>query len=446
MMPAMEVPQCYYFGPFAIDCNQRRLVRGGSTVQLTPKAFDLLMILLDSAGQTVTIDRLMGALWPDNEEANDATLRQHVLMVRRALGDRIRDPRYVVTDYGKGYRFVGAVSRGPSFLTQTLVEELCAAAREFRDSRSGTALRSALDLYQRALTIDGANPAALGGAALCRCLIADNLRDLPKPLLELAREQSDAALAGDADCADALLARAKIRLYYDWDFAGALVPVQRAISLAPHDRAALELKAWIFILAGRFAEAHSAIDECSREGDGPDFVRTYRGIALLRQRDYPAAIAELTAACAGSPHAVFARTCLGQALYLAGEVARALTEFDAVRLSSYDPFSVGEVDARFIAEAYALYVRFRSGDVSNAEASLERLRRLSQRQFVPALCFALAEIGRKRYGHALQQLRQSAENRENWYAQFRVEPFVDDVREQTQSPRHWTRGFCDMTT
>lgn len=221
MMPAMEVPQCYYFGPFAIDCNQRRLVRSGSTVQLTPKAFDLLLILLESAGQTVTIDRLMAALWPDNEEANDATLRQHVLMVRRALGDRIRDPRYVVTDYGRGYRFVGAVSPGPSFLTQTLVEELCAAAREFRDSRSGTALRSALDLYQRTLTIDGGNASALGGAAFCRCLIADNLRDLPKPLLELARVQSDAALSSDAGCADALLARAKIRLHYDWDFAGA---------------------------------------------------------------------------------------------------------------------------------------------------------------------------------------------------------------------------------
>ena len=311
MMPAMEVPQCYYFGPFAIDCNQRRLVRGGSSVQLTPKAFDLLVILLESAGQTVTVDRLMSALWPDNEEANDATLRQHVLMVRRALGDRIRDPRYVVTDYGKGYRFVGAVTSGPSFLTQTLVEELCAAAREFRDSRSGTALRSALDLYQRALTIDGASAGALGGAALCRCLIADNLRELPKPLLEFARGQSDVALSVDSDCVDALIARAKIRLHYDWDFAGALTSVQRAVSLAPEDRAALGLKTWILILSARFADAHSLIDEFSRKGEGSEFPRAYRGIALLYQREYPAAIAELTASCAGSPHAWFARTLSG---------------------------------------------------------------------------------------------------------------------------------------
>ena len=143
MIASMTAPPCYYFGPFAIDCNQRRLVRSGITVPMTPKAFDLLVILLAYAGRTVTVDALMSALWPDNEEANDATLRQHVLMVRRALGDRIRDPRYVVTDYGKGYRFVGPVSSGPSFLTQTLVEELCEAAVEFRRSRSGAGLRRA---------------------------------------------------------------------------------------------------------------------------------------------------------------------------------------------------------------------------------------------------------------------------------------------------------------
>jgi DNA-binding winged helix-turn-helix (wHTH) protein len=428
MMPAMAVPQCLYFGPFAIDCNQRRLVRGGTTVQLTPKAFDLLLILLESAGRTVTVDRLMNALWPDNEEANDATLRQHVLMVRRALGDRIRDPRYVVTDYGKGYRFVGAVSPGPSFLTQTLVEELCSAAGEFRRSRSGTALRSALDLYHRALTIDSANAAALGGAALCRCLIADNLCDLPKPLLEIAHEQSNSALSVDPDCVDALLARAKVRLHGDGDAGSALTLAERAIALAPDDRVALELKAWILILQARFAEAHAFLDEQSRKPEGFESVRAYRGAALLYEGDYVAAIADLSNACADRPNSSFARTALGQALFLAGDVSRALSEFDAVRFSVADPFAEGELDTRFIAEAYALYARFSSGDAGNAEASLERLRRLSQRQFVPEACFVLAEAGRKNYQDAMKHLRMSKENCERWYAQFRLEPFLDDFR------------------
>ena len=443
MTPATAYPQCYYFGPFSIDCNRRRLVRGGVSVALTPKAFDLLVILLEAAGRTVTIDALMSALWPGNGDANEATLRQHVLMVRRALGDRIRDLRYVATDYGKGYRFVGPVSSRPSFLTQTLVEELCAAAVEFRNTRSGAGLRSALDLYHRAIAIDAANPAALAGAALCRCLIAENLRDLPRPLLDYARTQSESALRNDPDCIDALLARAKVALEGDDDALTALALVQRAASLAPENATVLGLNAWLLILAARFHQASTFLDAHASALGERQAVRSYRGIVHLFERDYKAAIAELTAACANRPHAWFARVSLGQAWFLAGDAARALSEFDVVRLSAYDPLADGELDVRFVAEAYALFVRFRLGDNAGAEASLDRMRRISQRQFIPAACFALAETGRRQYPQAVQHLRRSAENGEWWYAQSSIDPFLDELRNfsrrEAQNPGHDSR-------
>jgi DNA-binding winged helix-turn-helix (wHTH) protein len=428
MMPAMATPQCHYFGPFAIDCNHRRLVRGGVTVPLTAKAFDLLAILLESAGRTVTIDALMSALWPGNEEANDATLRQHVLMVRRALGDRIRDPRYIVTDYGKGYRFVGPLSAGPSFLLQTLVEELCAAAGDFRKTRGGAGLRNALDLYHRALTIDVENPTALAGAALCRCLIADNLRDLPRPLLEYARSQSEFTLRLDPDCVDALIARAKVALHGDDNTRDALAMAQRALALAPKNAMVLGLNAWILLLESRFRDARVFIDEHGAAMDDERLAGSYRGFVNLFERDYLGAVAELSAACADRPHAWFARICLGQAYCMAGDAVRALSEFDAVRLSAYDPLAEGELDARFLAEGYALYVRVRFGDESGAAASLERLRRLSQQQFVPAVCFVLAETGRRRYSQAAEHLERCRENGEWWYAQSAIDPFLDDLR------------------
>lgn len=430
-MPAMADRQRYYFGPFAVDCDQRRLVRGGVGVPLTPKAFDMLVILLGAAGKTVTADALMSALWPDNEEANDATLRQHVLMVRRALGDRSPDLRYVVTDYGKGYRFIGPVSSGPSFLTQTLVEELCAAAAEFRKTHSGAVLRSALDLYHRALTIDAKNADALAGAALCRCLIAENLRDPPRPLLEFARDQSESALRSDPNCVDALMARAKIALDGDCDVPAALALVQRAVSLAPKNPMALILNVWTLALATRFQEAHALLDAHAEAMGEPALVRSYRGAIYLFERDYDAAIAELTAACDDWPHAGFARTCLGQARFLAGDAARALSEFDAVRLSTYDPLADGDLDSRFLAEAYALYARFRFGDGIAAETSLQRLRRFSERQFVPAVCFVMAEAGRRQYSQAAHHLQHCGENGEWWYAQSSVDPFLDDLRAST---------------
>ncbi|HEY1654029.1 MAG TPA: winged helix-turn-helix domain-containing protein [Candidatus Tumulicola sp.] len=446
MMPAMADHQRYYFGPFAVDCDQRRLVRGGVGVPLTPKAFDTLVILLGAAGKTVTADALMSELWPDDEEVNDATLRQHVLMVRRALGDRIPDLRYVVTDYGKGYRFVGPVSSGPSFLTQTLVEELCAAAAELSKTHSGAVLRSALDLYHRALTIDAESAEALAGAALCRCLIAENLRDPPRPLLEFARGQSESALRRDPDCVDALVARAKVALDGDCDVPAALALVQRAVSLAPKNPTVLGLNVWTLALATRFQEAHAFLDAHAEAISEHAPVRSYRGIVHLFERDYDGAIAELTSACDGWPHAGFARTCLGQARFFAGDPARALFEFDAVRLSAYDPLADIDLDSRFVAEAYALYTRFQFGDGIGAEASLQRLRRFSERQFVPAICSVLAEAGRRQYSQAMRHLQRCGANGEWWYVQSAIDPFLDDLRaysrQEMQSPRQIDGGFA----
>ena len=429
--PGFDAPG-YYFGPFVVDCSQRRLVRGGSVqkgtiVPLTAKAFDLLLVLLKANGQTVGIDTLMATLWPFNEEANDATLRQHVLMLRRALSDRTQDARYIVTDYGKGYRFVGSVSVGPSLLIQTLVEQLCVAGNEFRESRNEASLQGALELYDRALSIDQNSADPLGAAALCRCLIADYARELPKPLLEQARVQAEAALALNPHCVDALLALTKVFLDYDRDFKRALSTVQLAVLLAPSNCVALFLNAWILVLERRFTDAHAFIDSCGQEFPGVELVRSARGLALLYDREYAPAVAELSALSAEWPDFWLARLALGQALFLAGDVRGALEEFDHIRLSAHDPLVTRQVDVRFMAEAYALYASFRSGDPAKAEESLARLKRSSKQRFIPAYCFALAEAGRKRYQEAAYYVRLSRENRESWYTQLRVEPFLEGL-------------------
>jgi predicted Zn-dependent protease len=243
------------------------------------------------------------------------------------------------------------------------------------------------------------------------------------------------------DCVDALVARAKVALHCDEDARTALALTQKAVALAPKDPMVAALCAWVLILGQRFHDVHALLDRGAHAFD-EEFVRTYRGTELLFERDFPAAIVELTAACSDRPHALYARACLGQALLLAGQLTRAMAEFDAVRLSAYDPLSDGELDARFLAEAYALYARFRFGDSTDAHASLERLARLSQRQFVPSACFAWAEAGRKQYLQAFHYLRRSNENGEWLYAQSLVDPMLDDLRAHTQNPRHIDGGFA----
>src|SRR5882762_5268066 len=97
----------FSFGPFRLEPGERRLLRDGEPVALTPKAFDTLVALVERAGRVVTKDELFQLVWPD-ATVEEGTLAQNVFTLRRALGD---DTRYIETVPKIGYRFIEPVAR-----------------------------------------------------------------------------------------------------------------------------------------------------------------------------------------------------------------------------------------------------------------------------------------------------------------------------------------------
>jgi TolB-like protein/DNA-binding winged helix-turn-helix (wHTH) protein/Tfp pilus assembly protein PilF len=97
----------YAFGEFSVDPQNRVLRLRDQPVALTPKAFELLLLLIQRGGQVVSKDELMKAVWPDSfvEESN---LTQTVFMLRKALGETANQ-RYIFTVQGRGYRFAAEV-------------------------------------------------------------------------------------------------------------------------------------------------------------------------------------------------------------------------------------------------------------------------------------------------------------------------------------------------
>ena len=100
----------YEFNGFKVDAVRRQLLHKGNAVPLTSKSFDTLLFLIRHSGSTVTKTELMNAVWADSavEENN---LTQQVSALRRALGERPRDHRFIVTVPGKGYSFVAEIER-----------------------------------------------------------------------------------------------------------------------------------------------------------------------------------------------------------------------------------------------------------------------------------------------------------------------------------------------
>src|SRR5688500_12254169 len=96
------------FGPFLFDSGTRELVTGALPRHLSPKAFDLLQILLERRPALVSKAELQDHLWPD-AVVLEANLANAVAEIRKALDDDPKSPRYVFTVSRRGYRFGAAV-------------------------------------------------------------------------------------------------------------------------------------------------------------------------------------------------------------------------------------------------------------------------------------------------------------------------------------------------
>jgi len=99
----------YRFGQFALDSRKRTLFRADSPVSLTPKAFDVLLFLVQNPNRLVAKEELLEAVWGDTfvEEGN---LTQYISHLRKALGDNSEDTRLIVTIARKGYQFAADVT------------------------------------------------------------------------------------------------------------------------------------------------------------------------------------------------------------------------------------------------------------------------------------------------------------------------------------------------
>src|SRR6201996_3857839 len=104
--------ELYEFGPFRVDPAREMLLKEGVTVPLTPKTFQILLVLVRHGKEIVTKDDLMKTVWPDTfvEEAN---LSRNIFMLRKALGETAQDHRYIVTVPGRGYRLAEHVHLVP---------------------------------------------------------------------------------------------------------------------------------------------------------------------------------------------------------------------------------------------------------------------------------------------------------------------------------------------
>jgi TolB-like protein/DNA-binding winged helix-turn-helix (wHTH) protein len=104
-------PTAYEFADFRVDVQKRLLLLKSDrrTLPLSARAFDALLFFLEHPGELLDKSTLMTAIWP-KVVVEENNLNQHISALRRVLGERPEEHRFIVTVPGRGYRFVAPVS------------------------------------------------------------------------------------------------------------------------------------------------------------------------------------------------------------------------------------------------------------------------------------------------------------------------------------------------
>jgi predicted ATPase/DNA-binding winged helix-turn-helix (wHTH) protein len=101
------------FGPFELDVAERSLKKANQVIPLGGRAYDILIALLEKAGEVVAKAELIEKAWPD-VTVEEGSLRVHLSALRKALGDGQFGDKYVANIQGRGYSFIAPITRLPA--------------------------------------------------------------------------------------------------------------------------------------------------------------------------------------------------------------------------------------------------------------------------------------------------------------------------------------------
>ncbi|WP_436824715.1 ATP-binding protein [Variovorax sp. DT-64] len=108
--PADAFESLIHFGPFTLSPTARVLMESGQPVRLGSRALEILLYLIENAGNFVTNAEIFQRVWPRNVVV-EGNLRVHIASLRRAIGDGREGRRYIVNVPSRGYSFIGEITR-----------------------------------------------------------------------------------------------------------------------------------------------------------------------------------------------------------------------------------------------------------------------------------------------------------------------------------------------
>lgn len=462
-------PDTFVIEEWTVEPLRNVMARGDEEVRLEPRVMDVLVQLASRAGQVVTKEELVAAVW-QGRWVTDEVLTVTICALRRALDDDARKPRYIETVPRRGYRWLTPVTKagpalevsevaaisgetkkaGPRAVTWTRVGAGVAAlvtlavaclwaffpssgkrhvppseaheaylkGRFFLDQRSIQGWRQALEQFERAAAVDPTDSSAQAGLADTYSAMSDFGVASPAEMRPRAFQSAERALQLDRNAAEGYEALGRAQFLFDWDFAAAEHNLKRALTLNPDYMPAHQAMAWVKSAQGKYVEAVASA-RLALQLDPVNTAR-YTELAWVQALSgrYDDALHEIDSALVLNPRSFEAYLMKGWTLELAGKSKEAFQAYYAgLRMVGLPEERLMRVEAIYRTDGLPGYYR----------NWLEAQRRGSQMP-MSSTWRAQLYVHAGQPDRALEALEEAYEKREGALAWVNVEPSFEALR------------------
>ncbi len=423
----------FHFGPFALHAAPRLLTRDGEVVPLASKAFETLMALVRNAGRVVGKDELLRLVWP-GAVVEESNLTQTIFVLRKALGETVREHRFIVTIPRRGYSFVAEVREragesepppesvpsrallGKRYPERTEAYQLCLKGRHFWERRTAGSVEKAIRYFQRAIEIDARHAVAYAGLADCYAVLSHCSRLSPTETMPKARAAALEALSIDDELAQAHASLALVQMLYDWDWTSAGAGFARALSLDPQYATARHWHGMYLTARGRFDNAIAEVERAQLLEPLSLAINTDLGLVLYLARRYEAAVAQYRSAIDLDP--AFADAQAGM-LMACGEMGMYQPTSEFMRSpETFSREAAARLDAAYAESGMQGYCRAFL-DLAEAPASA-----VHSAPYVRARLYAAVGDNVR----AMQWLQRALVERDGGLSLVKVDPGMDPLR------------------
>ncbi|MGB5014410.1 MAG: winged helix-turn-helix domain-containing protein [Pyrinomonadaceae bacterium] len=431
-MQELSKPVIFEFGEFRLDAKSQRLYRcdSGETVALTPRAVLLLITLVCSKGRLLTKEELLDRVWAGSvvEEGN---LSQTIFVLRKALGEGKKNPKFILTVPGRGYQFIANVAEtndarsldinkyerfAASPKVSTAAYESYVQARSFWNKRTEAGLKQAVTHFEDAICQDPNFAFAYSGLVDSHRMLADYYAAaLPDGY---ANGYEDAKrINSELSLAHTTLAYAKA--FYDWDWAGGEREFLTALDLNPTSATAHQWYADLLNVVGRFDEAYKHFAEAISLA--PDSAMAATGLAgyYYTQRDSARLIRQAKRIIEIDSDFGYGHFYLGFGLEFAGKEQEAVDVFAVAATKFGEPAEIGE-------ELKAAYDQNGMNGVWHKR--LEQYETRPHLKNYPRYLKSLVPVRLGDKETSLAWLEQAFENRDRGIIYSKYEPLLEPLR------------------